>query len=113
MPQAQGAPTPSPLDDLVNKYEAIGVDPNNVNLIPQIDEIRRLEFINAVSRAQREKDPFMRARRMTGALQAVRQDVAYHAGKLIVTGAVNDEQKISRYTAAGTEYLNEKYNIRE
>ena len=114
MPQAGGAPAPSQLDLIVAKYEALSADTNAIDAITEIDEIRRLQFKNAMSRAQRERDPFMKARRQAGALQTVRSDVAYHVGKLVLPGVtVNDDQKIPLYTATGTEWLNDKYNIRE
>lgn len=114
MPPAQGAQAPNPLDVMVAKYEALSADTNAIDAITEIDEIRRLQFKNAMSRAQREKDPFMKAKRQAVALQTVRSDLAYHLGKLVLPGViVNDDQKMPLYTTTGTEWLNDKYNIRE
>lgn len=107
-------PKADPLADLVKKWEDMAKDPNKIDEITQIDEVRRLEFKNRMARAKREKDPFMKSRREAQAFGVVRNDLAYFVGeKLLPDVKVADEQKLPLYRAIGTDWLNDNYNIRE
>ena len=112
MPPAQGAQAPNTIDNLVAKYEAIGTNPALITNLTEIDEIRRLEFANRMERAVRERDPALKAQRTARAFGEVRGAVAYFLGKELLPGInVPENQRLALFTATGTEYLNDKYNV--
>ena len=112
MPSA-GAPAPSTLDDLTNRYEALAASTDNIDAVIELDEIRRLEFKNRMKRADREKDPALKAQRQSRAYGAVREDLAYFVGRELLSGVIiPEDQKLTLLRTQGTEYLNDRYNVR-
>ena len=107
----QGGQTPN-IDTLLAKYEAMSANPASVTNLTEIDEIRRLEFANRMERAVREKDPALKAQRQARAFGMVRDAVAYFIGKELLPGVtVPENQRLALFTATGTDYLNDKYNV--